>query len=100
MQTALLLREGGGRKGGSNCGLGVGGLAGSQDTHGNTPVQYLAGDRIIHTDLLQMLLGREMVFGGDSMWTELRNRSGLRPKEVFLEEGDKAKGSTEFDLLF
>lgn len=41
-----------------------------------------------------------MVFGGDSMWIELQNRSGLTPKEVSLEEENKAKGSTEFDLLF
>lgn len=77
----------------------MGGLAGSQDTHG-TPVQYLAGDRIIHTDLLQILLGRNMRFDGDSVWTELRNRSGLTLKGVFLEERDKTKGSAKFDLLF
>lgn len=99
-QTALRLREGEWRKGGSNCGLDVGGLAGSQDTHG-TPVQYLAGDRIIHIDLSQILLGRKMRFGGDSMWTELRNRSGLTLKEVLLEERIRPKArSTKFHLLF
>lgn len=71
----------------------------AQDTHGNTPLHYLAGHRIVNTKLLQILLNENNSFGGPSVWTGSRNRWGFTPKELF-EEGDEVKGSEELYMPF
>lgn len=71
----------------------------TQDIHGNTPLHYLAGHRIVNTELLQILLSEDNGFGGESVWAGSRNRWGFTPQELF-EEGDKVKGSEELYMPF
>lgn len=62
----------------------------AQDIHRNTPLQYLAGPRVIKTDLLDLLRSREPSEDHNvstKIWAESRNRWGFTPQELF-EDGE------------
>lgn len=71
----------------------------AQDIHGNTPLHYLAGHRIVNAELLRILLSEEKDFDGESVWAGSRNRWGFTPKELF-EEGNEVRESEESYMPF
>ena len=71
----------------------------AQDIHGNTPLHYLAGHRVVNTPLVDILCSRKNSFGGEVVWAESRNRWGFTPKELF-EEGGSVQGSAELYMPF
>ena len=69
---------------------------GDQDIHGNTPLHYLAGHRVVNVDLLQTLRHEH---GGEAIWLESKNFWGYTPRELF-EDGEAARGIEELYMPF
>lgn len=74
----------------------------AQDLHGNTPLHYLAGQRVINTESIDLSRSRQSSEEhdvGTKIWAESRNRWGFTPQELF-EDGEKVRASGEAYMPF